>query len=330
LADPADPNNFFYLLTPEGDILFNSRADLGLDTFVTHVINDSFTFNICLPTRKYMFVVIDGPMDGMEDVAYRLFVDGKKVKDNSGDFDSFAGYLVQPTSDPEYTHPGNAMLAERPGTAYECPYGYSVLVATIDYAGAKGDSYFFVLNSEGESVFDPFFDNINAEARPFDDTVAICLEDGDAYTAVHWYDSYASFSGQYKLFLNDHEIHSINGFDHEMVNGFLVETRPRPPPAEPTDHPTNHPAPHHPPPPTPHAPPPLPKLVDLKKPLRDCSSDHPCRKCEGDCDNDSHCKHHLVCFKKGRGEPGDKHVIPGCYGEDTSKSDWCVDPEFLD
>lgn len=55
-----------------------------------------------------------------------------------------------------------------------------------------------------------------------------------------------------------------------------------------------------------------------------CSSSNPCGECEGDCDNDSHCKGSLVCFQKS----GDV-AVPGCRGRDSSRSDFCVDPQNL-
>jgi hypothetical protein len=58
--------------------------------------------------------------------------------------------------------------------------------------------------------------------------------------------------------------------------------------------------------------------------LGSCSASSPCDECEGDCDRDSHCKGNLVCFQRG----GNVRV-PGCEGNDASKSDYCVDPQNL-
>lgn len=55
-----------------------------------------------------------------------------------------------------------------------------------------------------------------------------------------------------------------------------------------------------------------------------CSSSNPCDECEGDCNRDSHCKGDLVCFQRGRNVP-----VPGCKGNDASRSDYCVDPQNL-
>lgn len=58
--------------------------------------------------------------------------------------------------------------------------------------------------------------------------------------------------------------------------------------------------------------------------IRPCTSSKPCRECEGDCDSDSHCEGDLVCFQK----TGDV-AIPGCRGRDSSRNDFCVDPQNL-
>ena len=58
--------------------------------------------------------------------------------------------------------------------------------------------------------------------------------------------------------------------------------------------------------------------------IRPCTSSNPCRECEGDCDSDSHCKGSLVCFQKtGYAK------VPGCGGRDSSRNDFCVDPNNL-
>ena len=47
------------------------------------------------------------------------------------------------------------------------------------------------------------------------------------------------------------------------------------------------------------------------------------RKCYGDCDLDSHCANHLVCFQKDKSHGN--VFIPGC-GRDHSDTDFCYDP----
>jgi hypothetical protein len=49
-------------------------------------------------------------------------------------------------------------------------------------------------------------------------------------------------------------------------------------------------------------------------------------ECEGDCDVNDDCADDLVCFQKGIDEP----TVPGCLGEDRSRNDFCIRPEFLD
>lgn len=58
---------------------------------------------------------------------------------------------------------------------------------------------------------------------------------------------------------------------------------------------------------------------------RDCSVASPCGRCEGDCDNDDECDGELICFQKNDGEPG-RDSVPGCKGEDLSRTDWCTLP----
>jgi PKD repeat protein len=65
-------------------------------------------------------------------------------------------------------------------------------------------------------------------------------------------------------------------------------------------------------------------LVPLVTPTKDCSPDEPCHRCEGDCDTNDDCVGDLVCYSKGRGDPDDDRVVPGCIGIDTSKTDWCT------
>lgn len=67
-----------------------------------------------------------------------------------------------------------------------------------------------------------------------------------------------------------------------------------------------------------------PRPVDnifLNRKVRNCNSDTPCDRCEGDCDKDSDCKGGLKCFQKDG--PGEVH---GCIGRETSKTDFCYLP----
>jgi glucose/arabinose dehydrogenase/PKD repeat protein len=66
--------------------------------------------------------------------------------------------------------------------------------------------------------------------------------------------------------------------------------------------------------------------IPLVRTTRTCSAHNPCRRCEGDCNNDDVCQGDLVCFEKDGGAAGDKHAVPGCVGVDTSRTDWCVRP----
>jgi PKD repeat protein len=71
------------------------------------------------------------------------------------------------------------------------------------------------------------------------------------------------------------------------------------------------------------------ELVPLIKPTRPCTKANPCERCEGDCNSDDDCVDDLVCFKKGRGKDGDAMVVPGCFGVDTSRTDWCTTKEAI-
>jgi hypothetical protein len=51
----------------------------------------------------------------------------------------------------------------------------------------------------------------------------------------------------------------------------------------------------------------------------------PLSLCEGDCDKHSHCESDLICFQRGKNDP-----VPGCIGSDSSKTDYCIDPNALD
>lgn len=59
-------------------------------------------------------------------------------------------------------------------------------------------------------------------------------------------------------------------------------------------------------------------------PIRTCTVDSPCDECQGDCRYDLDCKGDLVCFQKDPNVP-----IPGCLGNDASRTDWCVNPKYL-
>ena len=66
------------------------------------------------------------------------------------------------------------------------------------------------------------------------------------------------------------------------------------------------------------------ELVPLRTATRKCTKDDQCELCEGDCNTDDDCVDGLVCFTKGKGEVGDEMVVPGCFGVDTSRTDWCT------
>ena len=58
--------------------------------------------------------------------------------------------------------------------------------------------------------------------------------------------------------------------------------------------------------------------------IGDCSSTSPCGRCQGDCDNDSHCGPGLKCFQRGAFE-----LVPGCSGLGRRAFDYCY-PESLE
>jgi alkaline phosphatase len=61
--------------------------------------------------------------------------------------------------------------------------------------------------------------------------------------------------------------------------------------------------------------------------IRDCRVDGPCNICEGSCRSDDDCAEGLICHFKERSEPGSiESLVPGCSGESTSATNWCVDP----
>ena len=57
-----------------------------------------------------------------------------------------------------------------------------------------------------------------------------------------------------------------------------------------------------------------------------CTEDEPCGVCQGSCTGDETCDGDLVCHFKERTEPGSPDsLVPGCSGESTSRTNWCVD-----
>lgn len=63
------------------------------------------------------------------------------------------------------------------------------------------------------------------------------------------------------------------------------------------------------------------KPIPLVRPVRNCSPNNPCKRCEGDCDDDSDCMGELKCFQKDG--PG---IVDGCSGMENSKTDFCYVP----
>lgn len=55
-----------------------------------------------------------------------------------------------------------------------------------------------------------------------------------------------------------------------------------------------------------------------------CTSSHPCGECYGDCDEDSDCKHGLICYHREK----EGESVPGCSGHPNSKSDFCVKEKY--
>ena len=70
------------------------------------------------------------------------------------------------------------------------------------------------------------------------------------------------------------------------------------------------------------------QLFSIKSYGRNPESRYPLGRCEGDCDNDTHCKGSLVCYFRVEGSNA---PVPGCYGgeQDGSRTDYCVDPNDL-
>jgi len=63
--------------------------------------------------------------------------------------------------------------------------------------------------------------------------------------------------------------------------------------------------------------------LPLLHPLKDCSEEEPCGRCEGHCHDSDECQGDLVCYEKDEGLPG-VDAVPGCTGQDLSKTDWCT------
>lgn len=70
-------------------------------------------------------------------------------------------------------------------------------------------------------------------------------------------------------------------------------------------------------------------VIPLVRPFkRFCLPVEPCGRCEGHCFNDHGCQGDLVCFQKEQGRP-DENAVPGCIGEDISRTDWCTTTEAI-
>jgi len=67
--------------------------------------------------------------------------------------------------------------------------------------------------------------------------------------------------------------------------------------------------------------------VPLMPPTCECSPTNKCGICARDCDTDDNCKGKLIWYRKGKGLRGNFQVVVlGCYGQDVSKTDWCILP----
>mmetsp|Transcript_23666 Transcript_23666/g.35029 ORF Transcript_23666/g.35029 Transcript_23666/m.35029 type:complete len:613 (-) Transcript_23666:111-1949(-) len=64
--------------------------------------------------------------------------------------------------------------------------------------------------------------------------------------------------------------------------------------------------------------------IPLVKPVRECSKENKCKRCEGDCDKDEQCEGSLICFQRDKGLRG-QQAVPGCIGHDLSRTDWCAE-----
>jgi len=60
--------------------------------------------------------------------------------------------------------------------------------------------------------------------------------------------------------------------------------------------------------------------IPLVKPVRECTKENKCKRCEGDCDTDEHCEGSLICFQRDGGLR--RHQAVGHY---LSRTDWCTD-----
>jgi PKD repeat protein len=61
----------------------------------------------------------------------------------------------------------------------------------------------------------------------------------------------------------------------------------------------------------------------FKLPVRDCSSQNRCGRCEGHCADSTECQSGLVCYNKG----GKSLPVRGCTGIDGSLTKWCTIPK---
>ena len=61
--------------------------------------------------------------------------------------------------------------------------------------------------------------------------------------------------------------------------------------------------------------------IPLSSIVKVCSTGKPCKRCQGNCNNDDECDGNLMCYKKNAGLPGN---VPGCIGIDLSQTDWCI------
>jgi hypothetical protein len=64
------------------------------------------------------------------------------------------------------------------------------------------------------------------------------------------------------------------------------------------------------------------KLITL---YEDCTSDNPCDKCYGDCDNEDQCVGNLKCYQR-RNYDNEWEGVPGCYSSGWRAWDYCYDP----
>lgn len=69
--------------------------------------------------------------------------------------------------------------------------------------------------------------------------------------------------------------------------------------------------------------------IPLNRKVRECNSRDPCGQCEGNCADDDDCEGSLICFQKGVAQPG-VDAVPGCIGQDLSRTDWCIAPSNED